>query len=120
MLSCSCDFDSDDYESFYYDPVDFSTLGASKRKRCISCNELVNIGAVVVAFDWYRRPQDEIEERCKGDEIRMATQYMCEKCGEQYLNLTELGFCVDIRENMLDVLKEYQAMTGFKPISDKS
>lgn len=54
MLSCSCNFDSDDYDYFYYNPTDFSTLEAYRRKRCTSCGKLIDIGAIVVAFNWYR------------------------------------------------------------------
>lgn len=117
MLSCSCDFDQDDYINFYYDPIDFSTLVSSKRKRCISCQKLIDIGTIVVIFDFYRHPYNEIEERCKGEKIRMANRYMCEKCGEHFLNLIALGYCVDIGENMAEALKEYHEITGFIPIN---
>lgn len=107
MLSCS--YDDDNYSWFFEIPSGFSTLQTSRRKRCCSCNNLINKNATVLPFNRYRQFQTEIEQRIYGDsEINIATFYMCEPCGDQYLNLSELGFCIDITENMFDLLKEYQ------------
>ena len=113
MLSCSCDFDPSDYGSYYYCPTDFSKLSTSRRKRCCSCRESINISAIVVKFDTYRQPRSVIEERCKGEEVQLASRYMCEKCGEIFLNLTALGYCVSLGESMSDALLDYHEMTGF-------
>lgn len=116
-LSCSChDWDGDGW--FWTCTNDFSVFKERRRKRCVSCKELIDIGAECVAFPRFRGPQTDIEERIFGEdgEIELATWYMCEKCGEQYLNLSALGYCVDLeRDNMLDLLKEYHEMTGFQP-----
>ena len=40
----------------------------------------------------------------------MASWFACEDCGEIYLNLEELGYCVDISENMNDLLAEYREL----------
>ena len=118
MLSCECDFYSDDWlDWWYYQPEDFSTLQTTRRKRCVSCNELIDIGSVVVEFERFRHSKDDIEERCKGDEVQLASWYMCEKCGEQALNLLALGFCVELPQNMFDLLKEYHEMTGFEGVN---
>lgn len=117
-LSCSCSFDKDDLvpgELYYYYPSDFTTLKARRRKRCVSCKTLIEINSIVIEFENFRHPTDEIEMRCKGDEIRMASTFMCEKCGEIFLNLTALEFCVDIHSSsMAECLSEYHEMTGFK------
>ena len=114
-LSCECDFDKDDSDSWYYFPKDFSKLKTTRRKRCLSCKKLIDINSTVVSFDILRHPNSEIEERCKGEEIEMASKYMCERCGEIYLTLLELGYCIDIFEySMENYLKDYQKMTGFK------
>ena len=115
-LSCSCDFDPGDHDVYYYYSDDYTKLNTNKRKRCTSCEELINIGSDVVEFPRFRHPTDEIEERCKGDEIPLASHYLCEKCGEIFLNLYSLGYnCLDIYEKMSEYLKEYHEMTGFKP-----
>ncbi len=145
-LSCSCpDYDGDGWE--YYPPDDFTTLQtkrrkrAKRRKRCKSCKELIDINATCLKFDRQRYPNSEIEDRIYGEggevdiaswymcencgdqymnlselgfcvdgEIDIASWYMCENCGDPYMNLSELGFCVDIESNMLDLLKEYQQL----------
>ncbi len=114
-LSCSCDFDKDDHESWYYFPTNFTTLTTTKRKRCKSCDDLIDKGSVVVEFENWRHPTDEIEERCKGEEIQIASFFMCEKCGEIFLNLSALGFCMDLDySTMQRCLADYHQMTGFK------
>lgn len=114
-LSCNCDFDKDDHDSWYYLPTNFSTLITIKRKRCKSCGELIDIGSLVVEFENFRHPTDEIEERCKGDEIQTASFYMCEACGEIFLNLSALGYCMDVDyTTMKNCLADYHQITGFK------
>lgn len=109
-LSCSC-YDSD--FAWYFDrPIDFTTLQTKKRKRCKSCNKLINVGSTCLRFTRYKYPETEIEERIHGggSEISLASYYHCETCGEQYFNLSELGFCIDIEDNMFELLREYQEL----------
>lgn len=111
-LSCSCP--SLEYaEWIYYDPVDFTTLRTTRRKRCCSCKKLINLGSDVLKFRRYRYPKSEVELKIyaglEDTEIPMASWYMCEECGEIYLNLSALAFCIDITESMQKALKEYQA-----------
>lgn len=109
-LSCSCP-DLEYCEWFFIQADDFTTLQTSKRKRCKSCNELIDIGAMCLKFNRYRHPKDDIERYIYGyddAEIPIASYYHCESCGDQYFNLTELGFCIDITDNIFDLLKEYQ------------
>lgn len=60
-------------------------------------------------FVRWRYPKNEIEDRIYGDgaEIPMSPYWMCEACGDQYFNLTALGFCVVPDDNMFELLKEY-------------
>lgn len=107
MLSCS--YDLDNYAWFFVIPSTFSTLQTSRRKRCCSCKMLIQKNASVVKFERYRFFKTDIEERIYGDsEIKIADFYMCESCGDQYFNLSALEFCIDITENMFNLLKEYQ------------
>jgi hypothetical protein len=109
-LSCSCgEWDGDGWA--WTSSGDFTTLNTSRRKRCCSCKKLIDIGATVVTFERVRHPITEVEMQIYGDgaEINLAPWYMCEICGEIYLNLDALGFCVDIEyDSMQELLKEYQ------------
>lgn len=125
-LSCSCDFDfepeyGDKQIHFWKDKFDFDfeTLTTAKRKRCSSCDTFINIGAQSIEIPMVRYPYNEIEARIRGlpedpydweeATIEIASRYLCEKCGEIYLNLENLGFeCLSPFENMPDMLIEYR------------
>ena len=115
-LTCSCnEWEGEGW--FWICDEKFTTLKTKKRKRCSSCKSLIDIDTECIEFDRYRGPVSDVEERIYGEDgqIKIAPWYMCEKCGEQYLNLSAAGFCINLGEdNMLDLLKEYQEMTGFK------
>lgn len=117
MLSCSCqEFELEEPgQWFYYVPNDFSIFNAKRRKRCSSCKELINVGLPCLRFDRERLPYTEIEESISGDLISISPFYLCEKCGEIYLNLDAAGYCLDPQDNMPEALKEYWKITGFKP-----
>ena len=106
-LTCEC---GDDYDWFYTTPTDYSELATSKRKRCVSCNDLIDIGAVSVQFHSWRKPNHDIEESIYGDEVPMASKYMCESCGDMYFNLEALGFCVNLGDSMKDLMSDYIAV----------
>lgn len=113
MLSCSCDFDSDGW--YYCFPNNFSLFGHKRRRRCCSCNKLIDIGAQCVEFDRYRPAITEVEERICGNEINLASWFMCEWCGEMFFNLESLGYCLTLGDSMKENLEDYWNMTGFKP-----
>lgn len=131
-LSCECDFDHDfeagdwSYFTGFGDYVsDFEKLATSKRKRCCSCNELINIGSLCFRHPRYRYPYNDIEARIRGmfgledslnNEpcIKIADHYHCERCGEIFLNLESLGYCIFPTSNMEDSLKDYHELTGFE------
>jgi hypothetical protein len=113
MLSCSCDYD--DSDRWYYIPDNFSTFTKKRRKRCCSCNTLIDINSQCVEFDRNRAPVSEIEERIMGSEISLANWFMCEKCGEIFLNLSALGYCINLDKNMQEYLEDYWDLTGFTP-----
>ena len=111
-LSCSC---SNDYEYWYYPPDDFSSFEANRRKRCVSCRELINFGDDCLEFECFREPFSDIEERIFGDEVQTANKQMCPKCGEIYLNLESIGYCINLGDNMNDLIAEYWELTDFQP-----
>lgn len=115
-LSCSCvDYDGEPGTWAYYHPEDFTILETKRRKRCSSCKELIGIGSECLEFRRIRAPYTEIEENISGTEIPIASLFMCEKCGEIWLNLTAAGYCLTPEDNMERDLKEYWETTGFQP-----
>lgn len=115
-LSCSCDeYEVDGDNWGYLMPSDFSKLETTRRKRCCSCKKLIDKGDIVLSFERFRGARSDIEERIWGDEVYLANWYMCECCGEIFLNLQEAGFCLDIADDMRKNLKEYHSLTGFIP-----
>jgi hypothetical protein len=115
-LSCECDYDENC--DWYFDrPEDYSTLDSKRRRRCCSCKELIDVGATVLSFERWRTPQCEsIEEKIygEGENVPLAPWIMCERCGDIYFSLGELGFCVNLDESMLALLSEYQVNYGPK------
>ena len=122
-LTCSCDFDYEPepgqtaIDWYTGKEIDFETLSTSKRKRCISCKKLINIGDECIKFRMLRHPHNEIEARIHGidwdcfeePKIKIAPVYQCENCGEIWLNLQEVGFeCLSPFEDMNQSLKDYQ------------
>lgn len=107
-MSLSCDFDGGGDAAWYYkEPSDYTVLCASRRKRCCSCNALVNVGGVALKFTRFRYPAGDIEESIYCDEVPLAPWWMCESCADQYFNLEALGFCFSLAENMHDLRREY-------------
>ncbi|MBC8441015.1 MAG: hypothetical protein H8D87_15195 [Deltaproteobacteria bacterium] len=127
-LSCICNFDYDPDPGqweywFNLNTIDFEGLNTSKRKRCCSCNELIDIGSICIKYQRARHPWNEIEARISGVDwenfeepsIPISDHYHCEKCGEIYLNLIGLGYnCLMPNEDMKKSLKEYHELTGFR------
>lgn len=110
-LTCSCDYDGDEPAWYVYSPSDYSEMPIFKRRRrCSSCDELIDGGAIVAKFNRSRCPRSDIEEAIYGDgpTIPLATQYICETCADLYFSLYELGFeCVTPDENMRELVREY-------------
>jgi len=112
MLSCGC---FDDGEWYYIPPEDFTVLNTTRRKRCCSCGKLIDWETPCLQFTRIRDPCNDIEERIWGDEVQMADWYMCEWCGEMFLNLEALGYCHQLGGRIDDDLHDYWDLTGFEP-----
>lgn len=123
-LSCSCDYEPEPGMWLYMGELPwFAPFDATRRKRCCSCGELIEIGSLCVRHPRYRYPYNDIEAAIVGADpdmneepsIPMADHYQCEQCGEIWLNLTAIGYeCLSPSESMADSLKEYHKLTGFK------
>ena len=112
-LICGCDFDPSDFERWWEDCSAPKLMGIkAKRKRCCSCNKLINSNEEVVEFYRYRHPKGDIEERIHGDErVPLASSFMCEECYGLYLALSDIGYeCLDINQPMKDYVAEYNEM----------
>lgn len=112
-LYCGCyEYDG---EGWAYDiPNGYTPLDTTRRKRCCSCHDLIDLGATAARFARFRYPKDDIEARIMGDEaeIYMAAWWMCERCADLFFSLEELGFCIDISTDMRDAVKEYAELYG--------
>lgn len=114
-LSCECYFTDPSW--FFESPHDeakaYTTLQTTKRKRCCSCGELIDIGETVVKLDRWRYPvTDQEASRAGGDdaEVVLAPWYLCERCGDIFWSLDELGFCLSIQDDMRELVREYAEM----------
>ena len=131
-LSCNCDCEWEmelgDWAYWGDDEIgktEFEKLKTTRRKRCCSCSELIDLGALCIVHGRFRQPYTEIEARIYGVDhesleeppIRIANHYQCEKCAEIWLNLISIGYeCLSPSENMPEALKDYQVITGFKKV----
>lgn len=105
-LSCGCDDWGDDAE-WYWNGIDSRPLVSKRSARCRACKTLIKPGTECWHLDRYRSPRTDFEERIYGDEVPLAAWHLCERCGDIYSSLTELGFCVDPTESMDSQLAEY-------------
>lgn len=107
-MSLSCGCPDGDYEYWFSPPCDFEKLKTSRRQRCYSCKQLIDVGDDVGVFGSWRSPRSDIEDRIHGDEVHMANKYMCEECAGLYFTFEDLGFCITLGGNMRDLIKDYQ------------
>lgn len=112
MLSCSCG----SMMTWFLAPDDFSTLKTKRRRRCWSCEKFIEIGSECLEMERFRCADSDIEERIYGGEVPLATKYLCEKCGEIYLNLSDLGYCLSLGKGaMQEAIEDYWELTKFDP-----
>lgn len=109
-LSCSCE--NDDADWYYTPATEFTTLSTARSRKCCSCGSKILHGETVLKFERWRAPSERcnyIEESIYGDQVPLATWFMCETCGGLYMAVDELGMCCDITESIADQIKEYRA-----------
>jgi len=110
-LSCSCgEYDGEGW--WFFPPDDYERAPAGRRKRCCSCKSLIEIDAICTRFTRGRGPNTEIDELIHGDEISLASWWMCERCSDLYFSISELGFCITLGDSMLDLVREYRENYG--------
>jgi hypothetical protein len=72
---------------------------------------MIKPGDTVLKFSRWRPTRNRMEERIHGDEIPLAPYYLCESCGDLWLSLTEIGYCIAPDENvpaLIEELKKYK------------
>ncbi|RKZ91777.1 MAG: hypothetical protein DRQ43_09760 [Gammaproteobacteria bacterium] len=112
-LSCGCDFDASDFDTWWQDYSEFKPLQTKRSRKCCSCSSKIEVGAETMEFYRFRHSRGEIEERIYGDdgEVPLASSFMCEECAGLYLALEELGYnCLDITYPMKSYIAEYNEM----------
>lgn len=112
-LSCSYnDYEAEPGMKCWYYPEDYSKLETLRRKRCCSCGELIDKRSIVAKFVRYKVPENDIEINIYGEdgEVPLADHYMCERCADLYFSLEELGFYIQLGNDMRDLVKEYGEM----------
>lgn len=90
-------------------------MDTRRARRCSSCRAKINAGDECLKFKRERCVRGDIEERIYGDYVPLAPIYICEECGEIWLNLTDIGYCLAPDKDMRDAMREYHYMTGFDP-----
>jgi len=90
-----------------------------RRKRCKSCNTLINPGDDCTNHPRWTFPRTEVEAMIVGGgvedwdvEIPLAPTTLCEECSDIFFSLQELGFCVYPCEDMKLLLSDYQSEYG--------
>ncbi len=112
-LSCYCG-DYDDSEWSYTYSNDFTTLQTKRSRKCCSCGYRIKIGDDCMKFDRSKPPGSDIEERIYGDEVPLASWYMCESCGGVFLSVKELGMCFNLDGNIKEQVRELNHDGGLK------
>ena len=109
-LTCGCDFDTE-YAWYYAVPSDYTVMPERKRRaRCQSCSSLIGTGDITLVFPRGRPANCDYEIARFGEEhdsVPLSPHYLCETCGDLFLSLTELGFCVSPEEDQRELVKEY-------------
>lgn len=71
-------------------------LNTKRSRKCCSCGCTIKPGEVVAEFLRTKRPENDIEERIYGDEVPLATWFMCEECGGLFMAIEDQGFCISL------------------------
>ena len=107
-LSCDCEYDAEPGDVCWSAPTDFKPH-IGRAKCCRSCKATIKSGDLEIEFRRWKIPESEVEYRIYGEdgEIPRASAFFCEKCAGVYLSLDELGYCINIDDDMRELVKEY-------------
>lgn len=117
-MSLSCECGDGDGEEWWYEADGYSTLDTERRRRCVSCKDMIAVGAIVAKFHRARATLTDVEERIYDDgEVPLAPKFMCERCADLYFSLAELGYCIQPDDDMRELVKEYAQMKHAERLS---
>jgi len=121
-MSLSCECDTDDCAWYFIGPEDaaenggYAPLATKRSRKCCSCKARIAVGDLSVRFTRFKYAEwGTVEANIYGEggEVPLAEWYMCERCGDLYLSITELGYCIDLgRDDMREIVKEYAEMAA--------
>ena len=106
-MSLDCYCGQEEWDRYWEPDDDFSVFAMppSRRNgyRCVSCKKHIADHNAVLKINVFREEEHYLKPR-----------YLCERCGEIYLNLTAAGQCVIIDRNLKLDLQEYWELSGFQ------
>lgn len=107
-LSCSCGFDTDGADWWWYQPKDEAPLATKRSRKCCSCGEKIKVGDTARKVPRYRPATRWEETRGFGAEMQLSDWYLCETCGDLFDSIYELGFCCNIGgESLKQQVEDY-------------
>lgn len=113
-LSCYCKYEPEPGDVLWDQPSDYKALDTKAPRKCCSCGAKLETGATVVEFPRHKVPDCDYEWARFGEEYedgpKRASRWMCERCGDLYYSLDELGYCINPEEDQRELVKEYAAM----------
>ena len=109
-VTCACDYGYDGGSWWYEHDREFTVLKTRKRRRCWSCNELIDIGAECGILSRFRAPLSDVEESIYIDIVPLAPAHLCEECYGLLLSVEEAGGCVLLEkgERLKDAVAEWR------------
>jgi hypothetical protein len=117
MCGCDSDWYPEPGDWFWNNaPTEYKFLPFKKRRKCCSCGELIEVNALAVEHTRVRVPDTDIELRIYGEEgeIPIASDWMCEKCGDLYFSLAEIGYCISPRDSMRELVQEHVGEVAYR------
>ncbi len=96
---------------WWYEPNDEAPLDTKRSRKCCSCKTKIKVGDTARRVLRARPPTEWEEIRgIAGDEVYLASWYLCETCGDLADSLTELGFCFELggTQSLAQQIKEYR------------
>lgn len=108
-LACECEYDD---PAWWHEGVTpLAPLATKRMRRCCSCKTRIAVGQECSSIRRWRDPEpDSVEERIFGDEVPLATWYLCERCDGLLESLDALGFCGLVGQDLREVCREYAQM----------
>ena len=113
-LSCECDSDWYPEPGDWYwsgSASDYEAMPLKRGKKCCSCGKIIKPGDISIHHPRVKCPDTDVEINIYGEdgEIPIAPDRMCENCADLFFSLDALGYCVNPREDMRELVKDYAA-----------